>query len=37
MGVIGDRCNILNEPDIALSEIKQINSKRLKNGKKTTN
>ena len=37
MGVIGDRCNILNEPDIALSEIKRINSKRLKNGKKTTN
>ena len=36
MGVIGDRCSILNEPDIALSEIKQINNKRLKNGKKTT-
>ena len=36
MGVIGDRCNILNEPDIALNEIKRINNKRLKNGKKTT-
>ena len=26
LGVIGDRCSILNEPDIALSEIKQINN-----------
>jgi len=37
MGVIGDRCNIVNEPEIALNEVKQINNKRLKNGKKTTN
>ena len=32
MGVIGDRCNIVNEPEIALNEVKQINNKRLKNG-----
>ena len=37
MGVIGDRCNIVNQPDIALNEVKRINNKRLKNGKKTTN
>ena len=37
MGVIGDRCNIVNEPEIALNEVKQINNKRLKNGKKITN
>ena len=37
MGVIGDRCNIVNEPEIALNEVKRINKKRLKNGKKTTN
>ena len=37
MGVIGDRCNIVNEPDIALNEVKRINNKRLKNGKKTAN
>jgi replicative DNA helicase len=37
MGVIGDRCNIVNEPEIALNEVKRINNKRLKNGKKTTN
>tara|TARA_R100000995_G_scaffold75026_1_gene44228 strand:- start:1123 stop:1977 length:855 start_codon:yes stop_codon:yes gene_type:complete len=37
MGVVGDRCNIVNEPEIALNEVKRINKKRLKNGKKTTN
>ena len=36
LGVIGDRCNIVNKPEDAVSLLNEINNKRLKNGKKTT-